>query len=73
MALTTAGTVENKRKADLFQFLPIHILRGIKAGTRILLYQVAKANLPVVRLSVKIEGPAKATVRLNSSNLCDCG
>jgi hypothetical protein len=40
-----------------------------QARTRILLYQVAKANLPVVRLSVEIEGPAKASVRLDSCNL----
>ena len=40
-----------------------------KRCTRILLYQVAKANLPVLRLSVEIEGPANASVRLDSSSL----
>jgi hypothetical protein len=40
-----------------------------KARTRVLLYQIAKANLPIVRLSVEIEGPANASVRLDSFTL----
>jgi hypothetical protein len=40
-----------------------------QARTRILLFQLANANLPVIRLSVEIEGPAKASVRLDSGNL----
>jgi hypothetical protein len=40
-----------------------------KARTRVLLYQIAKANLPIVRLSVEIEGPANARVRLDSFTL----
>jgi len=40
-----------------------------KARTRVLLYQIAKADLPIVRLSVEIEGPANASVRLDSFTL----
>lgn len=40
-----------------------------KTRTRILLYQVAKASVPVVRLSVEIEGSANPKVRLDSSTL----
>ena len=42
---------------------------ALEACTRVLLYQIAKASLPIVRLSVEIEGPVNASVRLDSFTL----